>query len=771
MLAMSSPVFGISGLVRRLDTGALFPIIFLGLILGWLLGRSALPTWAAFVLGIAMGIGAAFFQTGRMGNHLYSLLTALSAAASRGWPWQASWIAAVKALADFFIPMNVLYGRAAAWLSGTISGGAVFDPVATMLAWSILFWMVTIWAGFAVRRWNQVFLATLPGGALLALSLNFTRGSVSPLLLWLAATLLLKAFVDLDQSERGWVENRMDFSEYIRPELYAASCMISLVLVSAAAFSPSLSIKKIVDFTQHLTEKQASQADQVAISLGLPRPTAEPRSLQNQFAPGMPRSHLLGSGPELSQKIVMIIQTNDPPPPPRFYWRSLTYDIYTGQGWITGKTTTERYVAQTVLDAGSNPTRHLLIQQVTYQEEPGPQGFLLYFSGSLVSVDKEYKVDWRRPPQLGNLSNPPGNRSTVENSDLFGGVLQARTYQAATLVPTASIEQLRSAGQDYPKWIQQRYLALPANTPSRVLALARDLTATQPTPYDRAKAIESYLRSFPYTLDLPSPPADQDVVDYFLFTLKRGYCDYYASAMVVLARAAGLPARLVVGYASGKVDASHARYVISEADAHSWPEIFFPRYGWIEFEPTAGQPALLRPDQAQPTEISGPIPGSQTFNGPGRSQASGIWSLQNWMAGILILIACLFAVSGGWLLAEEWRLSRLPSSAALSAVYRQLLRFGRRLAVPVYLGETPHEFALSLADRILLLSRRGRLRRSISPAAQEVGQLTDLYTKAIYSPVPLGKNEQNHAIKIWVRLRRRLWLAQLLAGFSLFRQT
>jgi transglutaminase-like putative cysteine protease len=81
-----------------------------------------------------------------------------------------------------------------------------------------------------------------------------------------------------------------------------------------------------------------------------------------------------------------------------------------------------------------------------------------------------------------------------------------------------------------------------------VLALARDLTATEPTPFDRARAIEAYLRTYPYTLDLPSPKLDRDVVDYFLFDLRQGYCDYYATSMVVLARAAGLPARLAVGY-------------------------------------------------------------------------------------------------------------------------------------------------------------------------------------------------------------------------------
>jgi transglutaminase-like putative cysteine protease len=118
------------------------------------------------------------------------------------------------------------------------------------------------------------------------------------------------------------------------------------------------------------------------------------------------------------------------------------------------------------------------------------------------------------------------------------------------------------------------------------------LTSAEPTPYDRARAIEQYLRTFPYSLDVPHPPPDQDLVDYFLNDLRKGYCDYYASAMVVLARAAGIPARLAIGYANGTYDLNSRRFLVTEADAHSWVEVFFPNIGWVAFEPTAGRPAL-----------------------------------------------------------------------------------------------------------------------------------------------------------------------------------
>ena len=114
---------------------------------------------------------------------------------------------------------------------------------------------------------------------------------------------------------------------------------------------------------------------------------------------------------------------------------------------------------------------------------------------------------------------------------------------------------------------------------------SRRLTRTHTT---RPRALERFLQQYPYSLD-PTilPPAGADPVDHFLFELKQGYCDYYASAMVVLARTVGLPARFASGYAVQPADEA-GRQTIYRINAHSWAEIYFAGFGWIEFEPTAG---------------------------------------------------------------------------------------------------------------------------------------------------------------------------------------
>ena len=85
-----------------------------------------------------------------------------------------------------------------------------------------------------------------------------------------------------------------------------------------------------------------------------------------------------------------------------------------------------------------------------------------------------------------------------------------------------------------------------------------------------------------------------------MFDLKQGYCDYYATAMAMMLRSVGVPARAVSGYAEGIYDPEAGLYFVTERDAHTWVEVFFPEYGWIEFEPTAGESPLDRPPHSAP---------------------------------------------------------------------------------------------------------------------------------------------------------------------------
>jgi transglutaminase-like putative cysteine protease len=748
LVALSSVALGLVGVVRGLDAGLVLPVVALGMLAGWGLARLPLPGWVAGILAYGLGVEVVLLRVGRLGGKVVALVQTLTSLAWAIWRWPLDGPPDGKpvllALAGLWTDLSTLVVRLYNWLHALAGGESAFDPVAVALAWSLVLWAVVTWAGWSVRQRDRPLQGIAPAIALLAASLAYVGGKPDVLLPPLGATLLLMVLTGHAARERRWQASGIDFSVDIRLDLALAVIPLALVLVSTAWLVPSVSWRQAVEWVQRLTEVRVGRTGPFASSLGL-EPQPGPATVFDALrATGLPRSHLIGAGPELSRQVVMVITTGDLPPgppesmigrsPPRYYWRGLTYDYYTGRGWLTGETETTEYQAGEPALTATPPTHRTVRQQV---RAVGNLGGLLYATGVLVMADQDYSVAWRFP------------------GDAFGATISAPTYQAVSLVPLVSAPQLRAAGSDYPEAVRNRYLALPDQVPSRVLGLARDLTATAATPYDRAHAIETYLRTLPYTLALPAPPSERDLADYFLFDLKKGYCDYYATAMVVLARAAGLPARLVVGYAGGTYDAPTARYVVTEADAHAWVEIYFPGYGWIEFEPTGAYPPIERPAETIPHAES------SSQQSVVSSQMSGYWLLAT-VYWLLPSAFCLLALAGvAWSVADGWRLRRLPPAVTVATLYQRLYRHGQRLAVPVQAGDTPYEFAASLARRVADLAQARRWGPVLAPAAQEASWLTDLCVQALYSPHPPDAADQVQAIQAWRRLRWRLWLAWL----------
>jgi len=159
------------------------------------------------------------------------------------------------------------------------------------------------------------------------------------------------------------------------------------------------------------------------------------------------------------------------------------------------------------------------------------------------------------------------------------------SYRATSDIGQPSPEELRYATAEVPPKIAIQYLQLPPLDP-RLPRLARDITARSPTAYDKAEAIEDYLqKQYGYTLQLPSAP-QRDPVAYFLFERKAGHCEYFASSLALMLRTLGIPARVVNGFRSGEFNSVTGSYIVRGRDAHSWVEAYFPRYGWITFDPT-----------------------------------------------------------------------------------------------------------------------------------------------------------------------------------------
>ncbi|MCB9508166.1 MAG: DUF3488 domain-containing protein [Myxococcales bacterium] len=141
--------------------------------------------------------------------------------------------------------------------------------------------------------------------------------------------------------------------------------------------------------------------------------------------------------------------------------------------------------------------------------------------------------------------------------------------------------------------LTSHYLQLPANLLSpRIQELLARLRAGARTRHEFVRAVEAHLQRMDYDANLP-PSANPNVVDEFLFDWQRGSCGYFATAMVVLLRAEGIPARVVNGYMGAEPNTVGGYYVVRQSNAHSWVEVYYPELGWVRFDPTPAQPGAL----------------------------------------------------------------------------------------------------------------------------------------------------------------------------------
>ncbi|MBW3535039.1 MAG: DUF3488 and transglutaminase-like domain-containing protein [Gemmatimonadetes bacterium] len=160
----------------------------------------------------------------------------------------------------------------------------------------------------------------------------------------------------------------------------------------------------------------------------------------------------------------------------------------------------------------------------------------------------------------------------------------APVYTAWSTAGRPTAEQLREVDRGFAP-SRAHFLQLP-RMPDRVHALADSLTSPHATAYDKVVAVERWLRTaFSYTLDLPAT-AQEATLDHFLFERRAGHCEYFSSAMVVLLRSAGIHARNVNGFLGGEWSAAGDYLAVTQNQAHSWVEVWFPGYGWVTFDPT-----------------------------------------------------------------------------------------------------------------------------------------------------------------------------------------
>jgi hypothetical protein len=346
-------------------------------------------------------------------------------------------------------------------------------------------------------------------------------------------------------------------------------------------------------------------------------------------------------------------------------------------------------------------------------------------------------------------------------------------------------------------------------------------------PYDIVSAVTEYLRqNIEYNQSVIEPPPNQERIDWFLFDYKKGFCNYYASAEVILLRSLGIPARMSVGFAQGERQippierqgpgstgpnieqiSETATYIVRQRDAHAWPEVFFPGIGWVAFEPTVAQPPLLRPSgetfadlqeeqqRQRPDNIGDLAAGLDNTDRqrPGDNEPSSIsgqfakfWSFSNIVKLLALFIAIFLLVYVIWQVRRGFEVKPFLQRVSIEVPERMekgLRRLGIRppnfLLNWIYYSKLP-SLSRSYQEINWALSRLGKkpgiqetpterttsLSSALPSAAQPAQRLLAEYQTAVYSTHPADTMIAREAGNEIRRLSVLARLGRVLARFQ-----
>jgi transglutaminase-like putative cysteine protease len=596
----------------------------------------------------------------------------------------------------------------------------------------------TYFAAFAVYKWHNPWVAVLPGGLLILVNIALLKDQPSgPFVFFLFGTILLVSRLYMQRSQVRWKKQGVDYPEFISVSTAQLTLIVAVLLLIGAWAIP--------------VGNQAKAAEGAYDAVTQPfrgHSGLFNRLFHNLDASNGGRLHNFGAflpvqgDVKLGTRELYQVKAGQPG-----LLRGASYDEYTGAGWKTGDRDETKINAGDLAaspDVAAYEARNVSILQVTVVDGDNTVLTAGMPLGTNIAVTAE---------------TPPGFRGDIEQLQTRRGLSGGDTYNSIGSESTATPEQLRAAGTAYPDWVKGRYLQLPTDLPERVKDEARRVTAGVPSPYDRAKGIETYLRGFPYDLTVEAAPPGRDTVDYLLFDLKRGYFDYQATAMAVMLRSLGVPARVAIGYVLDPEQAAETTYSVTKADAYSWVEVFFPRYGWVTFNPTQDRPAVgvggglgeggtslsdalqgqldlqslfgdLNGGAVPPADVTDALDATPIENaGPPWVL---IWSL-------LGALAVLAVVALGGTLTWNWGLGGLDSRGRHWAKAHRLAGWAR-------LGGSQAETAREWSNRV------GNAVEQPDPASR----LADAYEEARYGRPDLQRIEDEEAVTAYKSLRNAI---------------
>ena len=453
------------------------------------------------------------------------------------------------------------------WITQVLAGEAATDPTVFVLFLGATVWTAAYVGTFALSRSLRPWDAILFMGFCLVVNVSMALTNlIADLVVFSLAALVLLVRLNIVALQERWTRNNIVPSGEMDWRLLRGGMTWTMVLVIMALVTPRVGAAEVLNraYSVFETPYHSVEAEWQRFFAGVSGPS---RLRGVSFTDAI----RLGQSPNLTDRVVMTVDAQQ-----GRFWRAVAYDFYTGNGWRTTETDKVDRINPTVLARERvDATFEMLV----------PQQNLLFAANEPVRASVPYQFQ----------TGADKTYSTALRA-VRGGQASAK-YTVTSYVSVADKAALRRASTTYPDYIRQKYLQLPSTLPQRVRDLAHKAASDQGDPYTKAEVIESYLRTtYRYAPTVRAPPPGRDPVDFFLFDLKEDFCEYFASAMVVMLRELGVPARIVEGYSTGTLDPSTGKFVVKELDAHAWVEVYFPLYGWIEFEPTPSQAPIFRVD-------------------------------------------------------------------------------------------------------------------------------------------------------------------------------
>lgn len=601
-----------------------------------------------------------------------------------------------------------------------------------------LFGFVSAW--FVLKKRNP-WVTLLLGSVMILVNLNnLPRDYYYYLPLFIGATLLLVFQVNLAKQGDWFIKYNINKPFRNIPYLVITVLCVVFLVVGIAWFVPEPDISRI---GLKLDTSSLHNVD----------PTKNWLNIFAQISSKWPwieskkRETLLFKSPLENGETINFVVTSSQPA----YWLVRRYDTYDSWGW------TDTSIANQGIDPGAsldNGADYPYEISITYTVENKVKTDIILTIGQFLSADIPVK-----------LKTLPIDETKVDMSSVISPWVLSpdKQYTVTNLVPSFTLDELAAAGTEYPEWVISHYLQLPDNLPGHIKVLSNDLAKNVSAPLEKFIKIKEYLDQFQYDQESVAPSDREDGVALFLYSTRKGNCLSFASAMVVMLRSAGVPARLCTGYLIGDLDEQTGKYIIRSRHYHAWVEIYFPGYGWIEFEttPASEVDSVVTVSEGGTSfgyvdELPYWMQEDELYDDPGIIEPAPYkprtehWGWLYWlMVGVLIIIGYITRR-----LLDSWvdRLKRIKNTAE---AYNRMCHLASLGNAGPKAQETPLEYAKRLA-------------KVLPGEADYIDSIARAYIDTLYSPRKelMEDYEKSRLQKSWVvlcislvryRMRFRKW--------------